>query len=610
MADKVIIVESPSKSKTISSYFDNKVTVLSSKGHIRDLAISGPGGLGIDVENGFMPMYQVIKGKTVLVKDLIKQTKGKEVYLATDPDREGEAIAWHLAQVLNLDVTQKNRVIFREITKPAVLKAIQEPSVIDEPLVESQETRRMLDRIIGFKLSSLLQKKIKSKSAGRVQSVALKLIVDLEKERDAFVPEEYHTITAEFQNFKADYIIKKDYKIKAEEAKRIVDGSTNPFTVSKVEKKENKRKAKQPFTTSTLQQDAINNLSMSSSRTMSVAQSLYEGIEIEGEHVGLITYMRTDSTRLSDIFVTETQDFIKNYFGKEYLGEYKVKKSDNAQDAHEGIRPTSVLRTPESVEQYLSKDEFKLYQRIYQRAVSSLMSDAVFSQTKVTLTTNGYDYLAEGVIRMFPGYQKLFDDSAKDKLLPDIKENETYNAKKVEATQKFTTPPARFSEATLIKELEKLGIGRPSTYAQIIKTLKDRLYVELEEKRFKPTKQGILTSDKLTEFFSNIINVEYTSNMEKELDEIAEHKVNGKVLLKDFYDRFIPTLELADQKMEKIGPEVTDKICPLCGHQLVIRRSKHGEFLGCSNFPKCRHTENIETNPENKEIIEENKQNE
>ncbi len=598
MAKKLIIVESPSKATTISRYLDEDVVVLSSKGHIRDLATSGPGGLGIDVENNFTPTYKIINGKGTMVKNLIKEAKGKEVYLATDPDREGEAIAWHLAEVLNLDKTSKNRVIFREITKPAVIEAMKNPDKIDQALVDSQEARRMLDRIIGFKLSTLLQKKIKSKSAGRVQSVALKLIVDLEKEREAFIPEEYHTITAEFAKFKADYIIKKDYKIKADEAKKIVEESINPFTVTSVTKKETKRKAKLPFTTSTMQQDAVNNLNMSSSRTMMVAQKLYEGIEIDGEPVGLITYMRTDSTRLSNVFVTDVQNFIKEFYGEEYLGKYQFKKEEGSQDAHEAIRPTSVLRTPESIEPFLSKDEFKLYQRIYQRAVSSLMSDAIFEQTKVILETNNHPYGLEGMIRIFDGYQKIYDDSTKDKLLPEIKEKETYQAKSVIATQKFTTPPARFSEATLIKELERLSIGRPSTYAQIIKTLKDRLYVEMEEKRFKPTKQGRLTSDKLDEFFHNIINVEYTSNMEKDLDDISLGKVNGVELLSGFYQRFIPSVKLADEKMEKIQPVVTDQLCPECGSPLVIRKSKYGEFLGCSNFPKCRYIGTLEKKEE------------
>lgn len=594
MEKKLIIVESPSKSKTISRYLDGDVLVLSSKGHIRDLATSGPGGLGIDVENEFTPTYKIITGKGTMVKSLIKEAKGRKVYLATDPDREGEAIAWHLAQVLKLDLTEANRVIFREITKPAVIEAMEKPLKLDQALVQSQEARRMLDRIIGFKLSTLLQKKIKSKSAGRVQSVALKLIVELEKEREAFIPEEYHTITAEFAKFKADYIIKKDYKIKADEAKKIVDESTNPFKVVSVTKKETKRKAKLPFTTSTMQQDAVNNLNMSSSRTMMVAQKLYEGIEIDGEPVGLITYMRTDSTRLSNLFVNDVQDYIKKYFGEKYLGKYIFKQEEGTQDAHEAIRPTSVERTPDSIKDFLSKDEFKLYERIYQRAVSSLMSEATFEQTKVTLDANSHLYGLDGLIRIFDGYQKIYDDSSKDKLLPEIKENETYNAKSVVATQKFTTPPARFSEATLIKELERLSIGRPSTYAQIIKTLKDRLYVEMDEKRFKPTEQGRLTSDKLQEFFSNIINVEYTSNMEKDLDDIALGKVDGIKLLKDFYDKFIPTLENANEKMEKIAPEVTDKVCPECGSLLVVRQSKYGKFLGCGNFPKCRHIESLE----------------
>lgn len=591
MSKRVIIVESPAKSKTISSYFDDEVTVLSSVGHIRDLATSGKDRLGVDVENGFEPDYKTITGKGTLVTELKKKTKGKEVFLATDPDREGEAIAWHLAQVLGLDLKEQNRIIFREITKPAIKEAILHPRTIDLNLVNSQETRRILDRIIGFKLSSLLKSKIKSQSAGRVQSVALRLICDLEKEIEAFIPEQYHTIHAYFNEVKADYIIPKDKMIKTEEANKIVETSTNPFIVKSIDQKETKRNPKAPLITSTLQQEAINALNMSSARVMSVAQKLYEGIEINGELVGLITYMRTDSDRLSQEFVGPAKAFIEKTYGKKYVGTYRTNKNDSAQDAHEAIRPTDVERTPESVEPFLSKDEYKVYKKIYDRAVASLMSSAIFNSTKVVLDSNGNLYDLDGSVLIFEGYLKVSSDLPKNKILPNFTLNEELHATKVEAIEKYTTPPARYTEASLIKELESKGIGRPSTYASIINTLKSRDYVELKEKKFHPTKQGMLTVEELTKYFKNIMDVEYTSRMEKRLDEISEGNVNNKELLQTFYTNFIPQLQVAQKEMVKIEAEVTDKVCPLCGSLLVVRKSKYGEFYGCSGFPKCKHIE-------------------
>ncbi|HLT00187.1 MAG TPA: type I DNA topoisomerase [Acholeplasma sp.] len=594
MSEQVIIVESPAKSKTIASYFKNQVIVLSSVGHIRDLATSGKDGLGVDVENNFDPNYKVISGKNALVKELLKKTKGKEVFLATDPDREGEAIAWHLAQVLELDLTKSNRIIFREITKPAILEAMNHPRPINLDLVNSQESRRILDRIIGFKLSKLLQSKIKSKSAGRVQSVALKLICDLEDEIEKFVQEEYYTIHAEFDGFKADYIIPRDYMIKKDEADKILATSKNLFIVESIEVKESKRNPKPPFITSTLQQDAVNNLYMSSSRVMRVAQKLYEGVEINGELVGLITYMRTDSDRLSQEFVRPTNEFIEEKFGKNYLGHYRTKKSDSAQDAHEAIRPTDIRRTPESLEGLLDKDEFKVYKRIYDRALASLMASAVYEQTKVTLNASGNLYEADGAVLVFDGFQKVLNDKTKDKVLPKLKQGQELIASNVEAIQKFTQPPTRYNEASLIKELEAKGIGRPSTYATTIETLKSRDYVEVVERRFKPTEQGRLTVRELQKFFTSIMDVEYTSRMESRLDQIAEGKVDGRKLLKAFYDNFIPQLEIANEKMEKVKPQISEKVCPLCGKQLVLRKSKYGMFYGCSGYPKCRHIEQNE----------------
>lgn len=590
MNKKLIIVESPSKAKTIASYVGNDVLVLSSKGHVRDLATTGVDGLGLDIEHHFKPIYTIIKGKAALVSELKTKAKGRDVYLATDPDREGEAIGWHLAELLNLDPTSSNRIVFREITKPAVIEALHHPRPIDQHLVYSQEARRILDRIIGFKLSKLLYSKIKSKSAGRVQSVALKLIVDLEKEIEAFIPETYYEVEAHFPHFKADYIIPEKTRLSKQDAERIVLDSTNPFVVKDIQVKESKRQPKAPFITSTLQQDASQNLGMSASRAMMVAQALYEGKEIHGELVGLITYMRTDSNRLAEPFIEEAKHLIEASYGSKYLGKYTVTTKANAQDAHEAIRPTSLKRTPESLEPYLTKDEYRLYKRIYTRALASLMAPAIVDVTKVTLKTGEHAYLVEGSVERFDGHLKLFNDQkSKDKVLPQMNIDQEINTKDVQAIEKITTPPTRYSEATLIKELEAQGIGRPSTYAQIIQTLKNRDYVELEDKRFKPTKQGILTVEQLDVFFNKIINVEYTSRMETVLDEIADGKQKGSHLISRFYHSFIPMVETAERDMKKIGPRQTGEMCPVCGKPLVIRKSKYGEFTACSGFPSCKY---------------------
>ena len=590
MSKKLIIVESPSKSKTIASYVGKDVLVLSSKGHVRDLSTNGVDGLGLDVNHNFKPNYTVIPAKKAIVKELIAKSKNREILIATDPDREGEAIGWHLAELLNLDPKANNRIVFREITKHAILEALDHPRPIDQHLVYSQEARRILDRIIGFKLSKLLQNKIKSKSAGRVQSVALKLIVDLEKEIEAFIPETYYEVEACFSHFKADYIIPSKERISKEQSEKIVLASQNPFVVKELQTKDSKRQPKPPFITSTLQQDAVNSLSMSASRAMMVAQSLYEGKEIDGELVGLITYMRTDSNRLAEPFIHETQRYIEDHFGKSYLGKYSVTTKANAQDAHEAIRPTSLSRTPESLEHCLSRDEYKLYKRIYQRTVASLMAPAVFEVTKATLESNGHLYEASGSVEKFSGHLKMYSETkSKEKILPALEVNQSLQAKEVLSLEKVTTPKTRYSEATLIKEMEALGIGRPSTYAQIIQTLKQRDYVELKEKRFFPTEQGRLTSEQLDLFFSKIINVEYTSKMETVLDEIADGKQHGLHLVSRFYNSFIPMVETAQKEMKKIGPKETGEVCPLCGKPLVLRTSKYGEFTACSGFPSCKY---------------------
>lgn len=600
MSKKIVIVESPSKSKTIEKYLGSDYIVTSSKGHVRDLATSGKEGLGVDVENQFTPKYVINKDKRDVVKELKELVKeSDEVYLATDPDREGEAISWHLAQVLNVDMDKENRVVFNEVTKDAVVNALNHPRKIDQNLVKSQETRRVLDRIIGFKLSKLLQKKIKSKSAGRVQSVALRLIVEREREIEAFVPQEYWKIKAEFEKDEieftgelAKYNNKKIEIKNGEEANKIYESLNKEFEVSTVKKTTKKRESKLPFITSTLQQEASSKLGYKAKKTMSIAQKLYEGIALEDETVGLITYMRTDSTRLSDVFVNSAQEYIEKKYGKDYVGKVKVsKKTENVQDAHEGIRPTSALRTPESVKKFLKTDEYKLYSLIYARAMASLMAPAKFDATSVILLNNGYEFKVTGSVIKFDGYLRVYGEYEKqsNELLPELKEQEMLASKKVEKSQHFTKPPARYSEAKLIKEMEELGIGRPSTYAMIIDTIQTRGYVELIDKAFKPTETGILTSDRLTQYFNDIINVEYTAKMEHELDEIAEGEDDYVSALQSFMDIFQPLLDDAYDKMEVVAPKKTGEKCPECGHDLVERRGRYGVFVACENYPECKY---------------------
>ena len=598
MKEKLIIVESPSKAKAIQSYLGEGHTVVSSKGHIRDLATSGKGGLGIDVDADFEPTYQVIRGKQTLINDLKKQAKSRDVLIATDQDREGEAIAWHIAQVLNLDIQQENRVVFSEITKQKILEAVKKPRKIDTGLVSSQETRRMLDRIIGFKLSTLLQSKIKSKSAGRVQSVALKLIVDLEKEIQAFVPKTYFDLEATYQGMKAEYSKNKDQFDKAS-SDAILKEATNPFTISKLEVNEKPRHSKEAFKTSTLQRDAYNYLGYSSTRTMMLAQFLYEGIEMKGETTGLITYMRTDVTRLSNEFVDDAMSSIQQNYGPQYLGKYQTTKDQNAQDAHEGIRPTNVVYTPEYVKANVDKtsikdeklfdDALKLYARIYGRTLASLMAPAILEHTKVTFTSNHHDFNMKGVRLLFDGFLKVYEESKnKDILLPKFHQGDTITMDDVVSIEKQTQPKPRYNEASMIKKLDELGIGRPSTYASIIKTLIDRGYVT-KEKNLQPTEQGILTSDELDKFFKDIINIDYTAEMEANLDKVSEGNHDKLNILKTFYEMFIPMLDNAKVNMKKIQPVMLEETCPECGSQLVIRKSKYGEFIACSGFPKCRY---------------------
>lgn len=604
MSKNLVIVESPTKTKAIEKYLGSDYKVVSSKGHIRDLATSGKFGFGVDIENHFEPNYVAIKGKKKDITALKKDAKAaKKVYLATDPDREGEAISWHLKDALELTDDDYERVVFNEITKNVVTDAFNHARKIDDDLVHSQETRRILDRIIGFRLSKLMQSKTGGKSAGRVQSVALKLIVDREREIEAFKEEEYWTVTAKFSEIEADLdtVDGKKADLKTEiDADKVINGLNKEFVVSNYETKPKKKASKYPFITSTMQQEAISKLGFSSKKTMQVAQKLYEGIDIGNDTVGLITYMRTDSVRLSDEFIKSSYAFIKENYGEEYIGHVKTsKKKENVQDAHEAIRPSSINRTPESVKEYLSKDEFKLYEMIYARALASLMKEAKVNATTITLDNNNTTFKTTGQVLVFDGYLKVYQkfESSEDKILPKYKVGDVLVSEKIVKDQHFTKPPARYTEAKLIKAMEELGIGRPSTYASTITTLTQRGYVTLAQKTLNPTEIGITTTDKLQEFFSDLINVEYTAKMEEDLDKIAEGKKVWYKLLESFYKDFEPEVENAFDKMEKKEDEQTGEVCPNCGKPMVIKTGRFGKFEACSGYPECKYIKPKEKAP-------------
>lgn len=610
MSKKLVIVESPHKSKTIEKYLGKDFKVVSSVGHIRDLSTSGKYGFGVDIDNNFKPDYKIIKGKAKLVKELKKDIKDADfVYLATDPDREGEAISWHLYDTLGLKEENYDRIVFNEITKKAVLDSFNKARKIDDNLVKSQETRRILDRIIGFRLSKLMQSKTGGKSAGRVQSVALKLIVDREREIEAFIPEEYFEIEAKFNDFdaKLDTYNHKKIEIKKEsEAKEILSKLSNAFKIESIDKKEKAKKSKFPFTTSTLEQEASTKLGFTSKKTMMIAQKLYEGINLKDGAEGLISYMRTDSVRLSDEFIKDTYGYIKDTYGSEYVGYVKKSnKTENVQDAHEAIRPTNINNNPEKIKEYLTNDEYKLYSLIYYRALASLMKDAKVEATTVILDNNNYQFKVNGQILIFDGYLKVYSkyEDSEDKVLPDFSnyKSNVLVANTIEYTSHTTKPPARYIESKLIKEMEELGIGRPSTYAKTIDTIEERGYVKVIDKKFIPTEVGIETTDKLQEFFKDIINVEYTKNMEDDLDKIAEGNMEWNKLLDLFYKEFEPKVEVAFKNMEKKAPEETGELCPNCGSPLVIKQSKYGKFTACSNYPTCKY---IKSNKEEKEVKE------
>ncbi|MBR2588332.1 MAG: type I DNA topoisomerase [Bacilli bacterium] len=598
MGKKLVIVESPTKVKSIGKYLGSDYVVSSSKGHIRDLSTKGKYGFGVEIENHFKPDYTTISGKKSVIDELKKEAKkADKVYLATDLDREGEAIAWHLYDVLKLKDDKYSRVVFNEITKNTILEAIKKEGKIDQNLVNSQETRRILDRIIGFRLSKLIQSKTDGSSAGRVQSVALKLIVDKEREINAFISEEYWTISADFKDFIAELFQynHKKIEIKTEaEADNILSKLSKAFEIESVDKKLKNKTSKPPFTTSTMQQTASNKLRFSSRKTMQVAQKLYEGIDLENETVGLITYMRTDSIRLSNEFIASSYKFIETKYGKEYTGPVKVsKKTENVQDAHEGIRPTDINRTPESIKKFLTDDEYKLYRLIYYRALASIMAPAKVEGTTVILDNNNYQFKATGQIIVFDGYLKVYNDyeDTKDAILPPFDEykSKVIVSNSIDKQQHFTEPPARYTEAKLIKEMDDLGIGRPSTYATIIDNIKKRGYVNLVDRKFVPTEIGFEVTDKLQEFFANLINVEYTANMENDLDKIAEGKEVWYEVLENFYKKFEPSVKDAFDKMPKKEAEETGETCPECGHPLVFRKGKYGKFTACSNFPECKY---------------------
>lgn len=607
---KLVIVESPTKCETIKRYLGEDYVVKASYGHIRDLATKGKGGLGIDIENNFTPAYVINNDKRKVVYDLKKLAdESEEVILATDPDREGEAIAWHLAQVLNLDVKTNKRLEFHEITRDSINEALKSPRTIDLDLVASQETRRMLDRIIGFKLSSLLNKKIHSKSAGRVQSATLKLVYDQELEIEKFVPEEYWKINTsvllnnkEYElTFISDETGKKNIETK-EEAEHILSLLKDKLKVDSVETVVKTVESKVPFTTSTLQQEAFSRLKFKTDKTQRVAQSLYEGIQVNGEHVGLITYMRTDSTRLAPIFVERASKYIIETYGKEYLGKPKAfKAGELTQDAHEAIRPTSNHRTPESVRSFLTPDQYNLYKLIYNRTLASLMKGKKEETLVVHLSTNGVKFKLDFTRTLFPGYEIIYKDEEETKHyknLPSINVNDELTLVKKEIEQKFTTPPSRYSEAKIVKLMEEVGIGRPSTYASTISTLKKRKYVDEEKGILNVTDQGKKTAHVLIKYFPNIVDAKYTADMETKLDKISEGDSSSLDIISKFYDEFMNQFNKVQKVMYVDEPIPTGEKCPKCGAPLVYKEGKNGQFIGCSNYPSCKYVQK-----EKKEVV-------
>ncbi|KYD08244.1 DNA topoisomerase I [Heyndrickxia sporothermodurans] len=611
MSEYLVIVESPAKAKTIERYLGKKYKVKASMGHIRDLPRSQ---MGVDTEHNFEPKYITIRGKGPILKELkTAAKKAKKVYLAADPDREGEAIAWHLAHSLDVDIHSNCRVVFNEITKDAIKESFKHPRPINTDLVDAQQARRILDRLVGYNISPLLWKKVKKGlSAGRVQSVAVRLIIDRENEIKNFTPEEYWTIVADFkkgkETFQGSFYGKNGKKVELkseEEVKSILSQiKGKDFEITSVSKKERKRNPAPPFTTSSLQQEAARKLNFRAKKTMMLAQQLYEGIDLGKEGtVGLITYMRTDSTRISEVAQEEAANFIQQQYGKEYIrGEQrKEKKSSNTQDAHEAIRPTSTMREPSTLKAFLSRDQLRLYKLIWERFVASQMAQAVMDTMSVDLNNGEIVFRANGSKLKFPGFMKVYvegtDDQSeeKDKFLPQMETGDIVKSDVVDPKQHFTQPPPRYTEARLVKTLEELGIGRPSTYAPTLDTIQKRGYVALENKRFIPTELGEIVLELIMEFFPEILDVEFTAKMEHNLDEIEEGKIEWVKIIDDFYKGFYENLVKAESEMEKveIKDEEAGEDCELCGNPMVFKMGRYGKFMACSNFPDCRNTKPI-----------------
>ena len=606
MADKLIIVESPAKANTIKKFLGGKTKVVASMGHIRDLPKSK---LGVNIENNFEPEYINIRGKGDLIKSLKKDAKAaKKVYLATDPDREGEAIAWHLAHILDIPEDSKSRVTFNEITKTAVQKAIKEPRQIDINLVNAQQARRVLDRIVGYKISPVLWKKVrKGLSAGRVQSVAVKLIVDREKEIEDFIPEEYWNIIAKLldekskKEFEAKLVGKNNKKLEIhskEEVDEILDNIKKAkFIVTDVKKGERKRNPAPPFTTSTMQQEASRKLNFSLKKTMSVAQTLYEGVKIpEKGTVGLITYMRTDSTRISEEARKVAKEVVEATYGSEYYENRYYKTKADAQDAHEAIRPTYIDIKPEQIKDSLTNDQYKLYRLIYNRFLASQMKSAIFDTLAVTIDANEYNFKANGQSIKFKGFMTLYvegTDEKEDEIgqIPLLEVNQEVKKEKIESKQSFTEPPPRYTEASLVKALEEKDIGRPSTYSPTITTILARHYIEKEAKQLVPTELGKVVNKLLTENFPDIINVEFTAEIENEFDEIADGKENWKQMISEFYGPFEKELEKVEKELEhvELEEEVSDVPCEKCGRMMVVKYGRYGKFLACPGYPECKN---------------------
>lgn len=611
MADKLIIVESPAKANTIKKFLGGSTKVVASMGHIRDLPKSK---LGVDIEKDFEPEYINIRGKGDLIKSLKKDAKqAKVVYLASDPDREGEAIAWHLGYLLKDDAKEITRVTFNEITKEAVQKAIKNPRKLDVNLVDAQQARRVLDRIVGYKISPLLWKKVRrGLSAGRVQSVAVKLIVDREEEINNFKPEEYWNIFVDLEDgkskkqFEAKFYGKDNKKQEIrnkQEVDEILETIKNAnYIIDEVKKGEKKRTPAPPFTTSTMQQEASRKLGFTLKKTMTIAQSLYEGVKVEGRGtVGLITYMRTDSTRISEEARAAAKEQIVKTYGENYYENRYYKTNKDSQDAHEGIRPTYADLSPDGIKDSLTRDQYKLYRLIYNRFMASQMAAAVFNTMSVTINANNYTFKANGQSIKFKGFMTLYveDSDSKEqdeeRMLPDLEEKQSVKLEKINPKQSFTEPPPRYTEASLVKALEEKEIGRPSTYSPTITTILDRRYIEKEQKKLVPTELGKVVNKLLTENFTDIINVEFTAKIENEFDEIAEGKEAWKKMIREFYGPFSKELEKVEKELEHVElvDEVSDVKCDKCGRMMVYKYGKYGKFLACPGYPECKNAKPI-----------------